>query len=204
MKKNVLVLLLAAAPFFGAKSQAFQIEDNFVNVGYGFGNITQTLIKTAVNESNDVNASATSLGPIFLKFEHALADNIGIGLNVAYASANAIYRYDNQTITDGSALLVEELNWSSTSFLLRFNYHFGQNDKIDPYLGLGAGYRTGNWDATNNDPQRDETSLEILSPVNFGLDMTFGSRFLFTENFGAYVEVGLAKAVIQGGLTVKF
>lgn len=56
----------------------------------------------------------------------------------------------------------------------------------------------------NNDPQADFKSVEFKNPINFGMDLTFGTRVMFSDNIGAYAEVGIAKAVLQLGLTAKF
>ena len=75
---------------------------------------------------------------------------------------------------------------------------------------MGVGYRKDSWKVESNDPdpERDylsspSTSILVFSQ-KYAIDMTIGSRFMFTEKIGAYVEVGIAKAVIQGGLTAKF
>jgi hypothetical protein len=38
----------------------------------------------------------------------------------------------------------------------------------------------------------------------FGMELTFGFRYFFAPNFGLYAEVGAAKSVAQGGISVKF
>ena len=85
---------------------------------------------------------------------------------------------------------------------MRFNWHFCDHDIIDPYFGLAAGYRSNNWEFTSTDP--DFVSTETGNLIPFGIEATFGTRFLFTDNLGAYVELGLARAFFQVGLTGKF
>jgi hypothetical protein len=45
---------------------------------------------------------------------------------------------------------------------------------------------------------------EVTTGVPVGIEATFGTRFLFTDNVGAYVEIGLARAFFQFGVTGKF
>lgn len=209
--KKLLILTLGLLPLFSFSQidenelsfDVFKQDESFVNIGYGLGNFTQSIFKAGVNQ-DEVNLQYTGVGPLFAKYEYAFAEKIGIGVNIAYAQATADYLYKDQTTSDGSRLLEETLDWKSYSVLLRLNWHFGNNEKVDPYFGIGAGYRDAVWTATNNDPEQDFQSVEINNPLNFGMDLTFGSRFMFSENIGAYAEVGFAKAVLQFGLTAKF
>lgn len=184
------------------KIKAFSYESSYINVGYGLGNFTQAFFK--VGEQNDYQFKYNGVGPLFFKYEYAVADKMGVGVNIAYAQAQATYKYTNTYITDGSKLLQETLDWKSYSVLLRFNLHFGENEKVDPYWGIGAGYRNATWTGYNNDPQSTYDINQFNNPLNIGFETTFGCRFLFSEAVGAYVEVGLAKAVLQFGLTAKF
>lgn len=202
MKK---LLLLGALGMFlnqNVSAQAFSEESSYVNVGYGFGNLTQSLFK--IGEANDYQYKYNGIGPLFLKYEYAVSEKIGFGVNIAYAQAQATYKYTATYITDGSKLLEETLDWKSYSALIRFNIHFGDNDRFDPYWGLGAGYRNASWSGFNNDPQSEYDVTTLSTPFNVGFETTLGCRFLFTENIGGYVEAGLAKAVVQFGLTAKF
>ncbi len=202
MKKVLVTIGLVSAFSLSSKSQVMHQDANFVSVGYGVGNIIQSSFQ--LSEETDADFKYSGVGPLFFKYEYAFAPKIGVGLNVAYAQATADYLYRDQYTTDGSKLLEETLDWKTWSALLRINWHLGENEKVDPYIGIGLGYRTASWEGRNNDPQQEFNSVEIRNPFNFGMDATFGTRFMFTENIGAYAEVGLAKAVLQFGLTAKF
>ena len=182
---------------------AWEEEKNYVSVGYGFGNFN-----TAFLTSNFVAQSGyqiQALGPFFAKYEYAFSDLVGFGVNLAYVDntiSSTTYNHvlqNNQTIN-----LVEKINFNSLSLLARMNFHFGANKKIDPYFGMGMGYRTATYSFSDNDPFTVDESFSLGQLFPLGFEMTFGTRLLFTENIGAYVEVGLAKAVFQFGLTSKF
>ncbi|MBN2683134.1 MAG: hypothetical protein JXR58_11540 [Bacteroidales bacterium] len=68
--------------------------------------------------------------------------------------------------------------------------------------GFGMGYRIASWSLEDNDPDYGNLSYENLMP--FGFETTFGCRFMFAPTFGAYAEVGIAKAIFQGGIALKF
>lgn len=143
MKKTIIIAVTFLS--FSTKAQndigieVFHEGATFITAGYGLGNITQSAFKAASN--SDINFQYKGVGPFFLKYEYAFAPKIGVGINASYAQATANYFYKDQTITDGSKLLEETLDWESYSILLRLNFHFGNHDKVDPYLGFGMGYR---------------------------------------------------------------
>lgn len=202
MKLKLFVLGIMSLLFsLKASAQYFSLDSKHITAGYGVGNFTQSLLQ--IGEQNDYQYRYNGVGPFFLKYEYAVAEKMGVGINVAYAQAQATYKYTNTYITDGSRLLEETLDWKSYSILLRFNMHFGENEKVDPYWGIGAGYRNSTWSGFNNDPQKEYDNGRINNPLNIGFETTFGCRFLFSDAVGGYVEVGFAKAVLQFGLTFK-
>jgi predicted porin len=139
-----------------------------------------------------------SLGPIFGKFEYAVSDKIGIGLNVAHIGINASYN-----VSDGDGGNYQyKINWNNTSLLGRINLHFAKSEKLDAYWGAGLGYRFGSWKFEDNNP--DSSNESIPSVVPFGFETTIGVRYYFIPNLGVYAEAGIAKAPIQFGLSAAF
>ena len=82
------------------------------------------------------------------------------------------------------------------------NYHFVSNDNLDVYFGVGAGYRGGKTTYTSvpNDP---DFSFDTKIAIPVGMETTLGMRYFFTENIGAYTEIGLGKSLIQFGACFK-
>lgn len=200
--------LIAAAAIFSpsnVRAQAFPEGSNSVTVGYGFVTVLGALNST-FDTYSDLDYS--SLGPLYFKFEHAVSDNIGLGLNVAYAGNDWSYKYDYSDVdANGNAVTrqyVATQKRTTYSILARFNYHFGSNDRLDPYLGLGLGYRNANWTYSTTDPSGSESGVDLPNLVPLGFELTFGARYFFTDNIGAYMEVGAAKSILQAGLSVKF
>ena len=202
-KRTTIFFCLLATMFMGAKNssaQAYEEGQSAVSLGYGFGTFIGALANTFENQSG---YEYSSFGPMYLKYEYGVAENIGIGLNLAYVQYTFEFNYDDYDINGNPATYREEDKFSSFSGLLRINWHFGDNDKLDPYYGLGVGYRTGSWSVTSNDPDGTySATYETIIP--FGFETTFGVRFLFSDNFGAYLEAGAAKSVVQLGLCGKF
>jgi len=198
MKKLVLYLFSGAIVLMPSimNAQAFEQGKSQISLGYGFANTTQTLIKNSAN-SNDLfgdpeylNSEFSALGPIFAKFEHGVSEKIGFGVNIAYV--NAGFNYTSDLGGDAS------MKWWNTSVNARVNRHFGSNDKFDPYIGLGMGYKFGKWKS-----EGDDTAEEIKALIPLGFETTFGVRYMFTPNIGLFSEVGLAKGIFQAGLNIK-
>lgn len=207
MKKGILILVMGvlglsinAQDNFEVK--AFQEGDILISGGLGYLNGTQWAFKTADAISGGEINYSPGFNPLFIKLEKAVTDNFGVGVNFAYASAHTEWVYD-ETTSDGKSQLKQTLDWSNYSVLLRFNYHLGGNDKFDPYFGMGAGYRNGTWKTSTNDPEQPFDSFNIPGANPFGIELTMGGRYMFTPNIGAYAEIGLSKALVQGGLTIN-
>lgn len=197
--KKILLLSAACLCAFAARSQAFEMGKSYISVGYGVGNFSRTFV-TAAAKGTGVETSF--LGPLFAKYEYAVAENVGFGVVFAYMGAKAsstnTYVDDNgdeQTYT----LTTDFSTWSA---LARVNYHFSDDDNFDPYIGLGMGYRNGGVRYTYSDPNADKIG-DIPTIIPFGMEMTLGARYMVASNIGFYAEVGFAKAVVQGGLVFK-
>ncbi len=199
MKKIIFMIALTGS-FLSLQSQAFEIGKSYVSLGYGVGNFTQSLIKAAVSGTD---TKYSSFGPAFLKYEYGISDKVGIGVNVAYLSAS-VSATDNYTDANNKTIYyTDKVQFNTTSILGRVNFHFGENEKIDPYFGFGMGYRNAKWTYSSSDPNAPQNgNIKNLSP--FGMEITFGCRFLLMENLGIYTEVGMAKAVAQFGVCGKF
>ena len=185
------------------KNSAFRKGAIVISAGYGFGNFTKTLFMPYY----DFDAFTYSAsGPIHFKGEYGLSDKIGIGLSINYISGNAFW---NDTYVPSTGQLTNPAgrwDFSLWSILLRMNLHFAPKKKLDPYVGIGAGYRQENWRFLSPYPLLSPAPPSLYSPtyLPWGFETTVGLRYCFTNNIGIYTEIGFAKAIIQGGITVKF
>ena len=179
-------------PKKGKGGDAFAEGKVIISAGYGWPNLGQAVLNAFISDSA-INVKATGLGPIHVKAEYALSDGVGMGLSVNYISCGVKYTE-----------VPYEYTWSrsSLSVLMRINFHFGTTDVLDPYFGIGAGYKQASWKFKSTDPNYAGESAPGFSP--FGFETTIGLRYYFTEGFGIYTEMGIAKSVIQGGLVVAF
>lgn len=80
----------------------------------------------------------------------------------------------------------------------RLNFHFSTTETIDPYFGIGAGYKQATWKFAYTDP--NYTGENIPGFTSFGFETTIGLRYYLMPGFGMYAELGIAKSVIQQDL----
>ncbi|MFC1729692.1 outer membrane beta-barrel protein [candidate division KSB1 bacterium] len=199
--KSTIIVVLSFIVFNtnNLKAQSFKEGKSFIQAGYGVGNFMSSIFQAYQDIDEDMTSVWT--GPLFAKFEYALTDKIGMGVNIAYAGATVSYE-DAGHLNSNGDVYKETITWSNISFLIRMNLHFGKNKLVDPYWGFGLGYRTGSTKYENNDNTYNSKEISSLFPL--GLETTLGIRVMFAQHIGMYIEAGIAKAVLQGGLTVSF
>lgn len=192
--------LITMLPPARALAQAFPEGSNSISVGYGGVTFIGSISK---NFDQYADVGYKGMGPVYFKYEHAVTDNLGLGLNVAYAENEWNYKYTDTDANGNTGTYTERTTRSTYSVLARLNYHIGSQEKFDPYIGLGLGYRDAKWNYDSNNPN-GTSGVELKGLMPLGMELTLGMRYFFTENIGLYAEVGGAKSVVQGGLSVKF
>jgi opacity protein-like surface antigen len=175
----------------GLDGSTFERGRSTLSIGYGVVSLDlgKALTKGFIGIGSTTQAT-TSLGPLYAKYEYAVNTNWGLGIDAMYSDYKITYKdYNDDTYF---------LKSNTLSLLVRANYHFDSASKFDPYIGFGLGYRTRTYE--ENDP-----GLTIGdSEFPLGLNLTLGTRYYFTPNFGVYTEIGLAKSLLQGGLSLSF
>jgi hypothetical protein len=85
----------------------------------------------------------------------------------------------------------------------RANYHFNFGvNKLDTYAGLTLGWEIGTWSSSND---ADDYWLKYYgnySGFHFGFQA--GVRYFFTNNIGAFAELGYGFTYVKAGLALKF
>lgn len=203
LHKSKILFVLFFAFHFAENSFAvgsFQEKQNDVSVGYGFGTFLGALFN---DYDTRENYSFSLLGPVYAKYEYGITGKIGLGLNCAYASYDLNYDYGGFTSNGNPVTYRETDNFTTFSVLARFNFHFGNLEKFDPYIGVGVGYRSGTWKYSSTEPGHVNTT-GLRNVIPFGFETTFGARYFFARNIGLYAETGMAKSVVQFGVLAKF
>ncbi|MFM2048363.1 MAG: hypothetical protein RI955_911 [Bacteroidota bacterium] len=202
MKKTFLLIAFLSIAFFNKlNAQGFEEGKMYISAGFG-GPYLASIVSTAVLTSSS-NVNTTTIFPMYLKGEVAISDNVGVGLNIAFAGLNLTGTHINSSSNNPlNSNYTDNAKYRTVSGLLRFNYHFIKAQKFDPYFGVGFGYRWGQWTYSSTDPTYDFGASKTYFP--FGMDMTLGCRYMFSDNIGAYVEMGIAKSPFQFGATFRF
>jgi len=194
----VLTVVFTVLCAFKMNAQAFEQGRSYVNVGYGYAIFQPTTIINAF----DNESSSSNIGPVRFAYEYGLSENVGVGFTVGYINSKVGFEDENFGGTDPSTFTYD-YTFTKLTTNLRFNFHFGEHDKLDPYIGVGAGYKISNLTLETNDEFFDDADGgRIGVPISF--ESVFGIRYFFTDNIGAYGEVGIGNGAIHGGLIAKF
>ena len=168
------------------------------SIGYGAG--SGGFLKAILKSYQDsAGYHFSSFGPIHFRAEYGLSDKVGFALSVNYNSWKA--GWTHRSLSGGSAIYHDEYKRSVVSILARINAHFGGTAKLDPYVGIGAGYRVVTRSFTSDELGY---SLSFGNPAHLGFEATLGVRYYIAEGVGLYAEMGLAQSLFQGGLAVAF
>lgn len=212
--KKIFTLIGAAILSTSSLNAQIPVEEGnmIIDVYAGIPNWANSMIYNQYDGNNTsvsnykVNGGMLSYGG---RFEYMLADNMGIGADVNYEVSGFNYDYIS-SIYNETTFLYEDRNYNldyrakKLRAMVRLNYHFVQNDRVDAYAGFGGGYKNVNRTYETSDPNYDDSDLMgALIPVAFRL--AIGTRIYFTDNIGAMIELGAGGgALLQFGLSAKF
>ncbi len=189
-----------------ANAQAFEEGKHYISIGYGH---QVAGVKTIFKAYDSYDGfSIKGFGPVLAKYEYGISDKVGVGICLGYSGASInwtedVQVYNNQT--EQYETKRYEYGYKNTKItgVARVNWHLGNHDKIDPYLGLGLGFKSSKFNLSTTDTDFNGGSLDFKGlPV--AMSASFGCRFYFTDNIGAFVEVGIGHGFGQGGLQFKF
>jgi len=217
---TILLLLILKCTF----SQGSQKGRQYFSIGIGesaiFNNILENQISDAKSKTPGILGKFyfKSTPSIFGKFEKSLDNKLNVGVVVGYRKTTITqvidyyvvdstykmptwwggYQYNYKQITKENSY-----TYTNLSLGIRMNYYFIEDKKIDPYIGMAAGFRLVSFNQdiiypTNSNILTFETRFPIY------LAATIGARYFITNGIGIYAELGLDKwSVIQGGLVFK-
>lgn len=174
---------------------------SMVQVGYGFLNPFKILFKVSGYGGFSMSSKVTGFGPFGASYDYAVSDRFGIGLGLAYGNLKNDVTVSGFHSNGGDYIYTQEL--TQMSALVRGTFHFSKSPKFDPYLGVGLGYYYLKLAVNDNDEMQEPMTITI--PGAFGYTGFLGARYFFSENVGAFAEVGyLAGSLFQLGVTFKF
>jgi len=177
-------------PYKNRNSGSFDKTSGLLSFGLGFPNRSGAGFDYWGGDSR-----RAGFGPGYIKYEHGILDEIGIGGYVAAAASRYKYgpgrRYTDRTI----AVSVGAMGY----------YHFNKLipvRKLDVYAGVGLGVRqlSYNYDNDYEDYWDNDRSKFDVLPL-----FKVGARYYFTKMFGVYGEGGYDNmSDVNLGITLRF
>ncbi|MCB2406914.1 hypothetical protein [Hymenobacter lucidus] len=169
-----------------ASGELFRKGTNAVNLGIG-------LLGVGYGYSVLGGSNYSSTPVMSASFEHGLIEGVGpgtIGVGGLVGYRSDTWKYSGYRGT-----------WSNTYVALRGTYHYNilQNAKLDTYAGLTLGVRIFSYS------DNDDSSEDYYSSSTYAHSGIFaGARYFFTNNIGAFGELGYDMSYLKVGLTAKF
>jgi opacity protein-like surface antigen len=205
MKKVLTFIGAALIATIGFNNTAVaQVEQGnvIIDLYYGYPNFGKKLADGINNASSDITVGG--IGPAGIRVEYMLADNFGLGVDFIYNSTNLSFTADSLNL-DGTVNRSYDVKTSMqrVRVMLRANYHFVQTDVMDAYVGFGAGSNNRFWGLNTDYPDYEDESIGATA-IPVSARIALGTRFYFTDNIGANVELGIGGPLISGGLSLKF
>lgn len=198
MKKVLFSLLLVAGAAFGgptaAVAQSYGIGTNAVNLGVGFG--------YSIRYYSGVYGNSSATPVLSASFEHGMSTlgpgTLGVGAVLSYQGAKWDY-------TDGYGDQYHE-TWKTLFFGVRGTWHpdFLVTDKYDIYGGVQLGYYHYGYSYTATGPYVSGYNYSNPRNSTVGFGAFVGGRYYFTDNIGAFGEIGYDISYLKIGLSLKF
>jgi outer membrane protein W len=143
--------------------------------------------------------------PIGIHVSYFINDNLAIGGEISYESAQMKWRENEPFLgSDSTHVLISHnylLNASRIRFLVILNYHFAIKKNSDWYVGFGLGY--------SHNPIRLIT--DAPDPVNVSscffpitAKTKVGFNYYLAKNIAINAEAGIGGPLLSIGMTIKF
>jgi hypothetical protein len=176
-------------PYKSRNSGSFSRSTGILSFGFGFPNRSGTDFNYWGG-----NERRLGLGPGYIKYEHGIIDEIGIGGYVAAAASRFKYGPDRRYTDRVFSVSVGAMGY----------YHFNKLIPVralDVYAGVGLGIRqlTYTYDDDFNGNRDDRTDFDAI-PL-----FKVGARYYFTRMFGVYAEGGYDDmSDVNLGISLRF
>ena len=186
-------LLFAASLPIATQAQSFQEGDNVLGVGVGL------LGGYGVGWSGSDYSQTPAIN---LHFDHGMGElgpgTWGLGGYVGYKSASYKARYFN----------FYQYDYRYTWLVIgaRGTWHYNEwhgNDKLDTYGGIMLAYRGVSYKDETDYGSQGNLSHYTYSGSGLGFSGFVGARYYFSDQIGAYGELGYGLSWLQVGLAVK-
>ena len=195
--KNIILSTLAIV--FISITTNISAQNNS-DIEYKKGDVEVALGMGLMNTFVDKNTKA-AIPPVSLTIGYRLSKTISLGTYMGYSRTN--YVAPPQDDTDVPAVTPEMTN-NYFQIGLRGQGHYSE-DRLDFYGGAMIGY---NFSINESNNLSEDGRLENIKVDDFSDIVVFsghiGMKYLLTEHFGIYGEVGYGVSIFNIGLTTRF
>lgn len=174
MKKQFFTLLFAGAMLISFSGYA-QHDEGQSNINIGIG-------FAAFGLSGDA-----TVPPVSASYEYGINDEISVGAFLGYTASE-------------QDLIFAKANYTYLVIGARAAYHKEFIDDVDTYAGLMVAYNSVGFSI--DDPAFENFFDTDLSGVLPGVYL--GARYHFTDNIGAFLELGYGVSAVNLGVCIKF
>ena len=199
MKRTIVLLSLLLTSLSGF-SQGFTTGKNYISVGYGLEFANSANSNTSMG-GTQIKTDNSTFGPLWLKYEHAITDNIGIGTDFGYTKVSSKTTMTSTDYNGDDTETVFKTEVSAILIAAKGYYHFIlNNEKLDPYLSLGIGVGIFSAKVDFGD-EFDDAGMPAMAVDGSAVVYypAVGARYLFSENFGAFLELGFGSSAGGSG-----
>jgi len=193
---SILVMVIVLLPnqsIAGGKDSTALKRKLIISVGYGDPAMIyiDNWINNGYKIKNDQKV-APQINPIYAKVEYRILRHMGIGIDASYDD------YESRKTPASTTNYTVAYKGYTFFTAIRLNRHIHLiNKKLDLYCGVGLGYQI---QSINNIIISEGLPK---SGNNLAFELTVGARYYFTKRVGIYVEGGLSRSIIQGGLAIR-
>ena len=189
MKRIALVLFIATLFTTTTRAQFFEKGTNVVSAGIGLG-----------GHFGSYTYGSQTPG-LSVQYERGIWDVGGPGVISlgGYAGIKS-YKYSGSS---GGYHFDEKWNYTVIGARSAYHYNALNNDKFDVYGGLMLSYNILSYKYSDN-----SGSSVFKGSGSYGSNLGFsafvGGRYLFTDNIGAFAELGYGVSYLTLGVAFKF
>lgn len=179
MRKILFIVCIVAAMTTAAQAQPFQQGTNILQAGIGIG--------------GNLGGLGTGRPAISVSYEKGVWDIGGPGVvSLGGYIGNTGFKYSSSGYSQ---------SWNYTVVGVRSAYHyngFTEAPNLDVYGGAMLGYNVVSYKVTGGytGPNAYGSGL--------GLSLYIGGRYFFSENLGAFAELGYGVSTLNVGIAYKF
>ena len=185
-------LMLSNSMAVNAQHEKGKIQ---IDLYHGLPQHTGILFRAISSVTVDETVEIKTLGNLGLRFQYYLAPKFALGIDANYTNRSATINY---ALTG----FEEKIQQTVIRAMLRTSWEFVKSGGFEMNWNNSIGFRNASWNWSATDPD-----LTINTDWNGGIPIAFrsalGFRYMFTENVGLNLEVGvLGGALLNGGLTI--